>query len=189
MKVSLKFRLAALALGMSYTGMALAAGSGNAQNLQAGILKAKAVVDRAIAATGGAGGGSGGAGGAPSGDPWGGGFPGGGFPGGGTGPWLTADVAENDAIALPILIQASTSLGQAASFSDQAKLAYLGGNIAFGNFRFAEACNRMGISRSQIARANTAALQPPMGFLAAFGPDLTATVVELNALRASEGCP
>jgi hypothetical protein len=47
----------------------------------------------------------------------------------------------------------------------------------------------MGISRSQIARANTAAMQPPVNFLAAFGPDLTATVVELNALRASEGCP
>lgn len=99
------------------------------------------------------------------------------------------ELQENDALALPVLIQASTSLGQAASLSDQAKLAFLAGNFQLGNFRFSQACNRMGISRSQIARANTAAMQPPVNLLAAFGPDLTATVVELNALRVSEGCP
>jgi hypothetical protein len=92
-------------------------------------------------------------------------------------------------LALPIMLQASSSLSSAGSLADQAKLAFLNGNTQLGNFRFAQACNSMGIARSQIARANTAALQPPTGLLAAFGPDLKATVVELNSLRVSEGCP
>ncbi|MHA4899859.1 hypothetical protein, partial [Enterococcus faecium] len=66
---------------------------------------------------------------------------------------------------------------------------YLGGNIQFGNYRFAQACNEMGISRSQIARGNQAALQPPVGFLQAFGPDLAQTLVELQQLKFAVGCP
>jgi hypothetical protein len=191
MSVQLKVNALLMTAGFAVSGLAHAGTADNAQNLQSALLRAKSVVDRAISAVGGGGGG------ASDGGGWGGGGSGGGGGGGGgggTGPWSVSEdflmeLPENDALALPVLIQASTSLGQAASLSDQAKLAFLGGNFQLGNFRFSQACNRMGISRSQIARANTAAMQPPVNFLAAFGPDLTATVVELNALRASEGCP
>jgi len=195
MSVRAKLSAVASVVGFTFAGLAYAGTSDNAGNLQTGLLKAKAVVDRAISAGAGSGGGSGSGGSAGGG--WGGAGgagSGGGAGGGSNGPWFASDEAlvdllESDALALPVLIQASTSLGQAASLSDQAKLAFLSANFQLGNFRFSEACNRMGISRSQIARANTAALQPPTGFLAAFGPDLTATVIELNSLRASEGCP
>jgi hypothetical protein len=195
MSVQLKINALLITAGFAVSGLAHAGTADNAQNLQSALLRAKSVVDRAISAVGEVGGGGGGGGGASDGGGWGGGGSGGGGGGGGgTGPWSVSEdflmeLPENDALALPVLIQASTSLGQAASLSDQAKLAFLGGNFQLGNFRFSQACNRMGISRSQIARANTAAMQPPVNFLAAFGPDLTATVVELNALRASEGCP
>lgn len=181
-----------LTVGFAFSGLAHAATADNAQNLQSALLRAQSVVDRAISSVGGGGGGGGGGG--DDGGWGGGGGGGGGWGGGGSGPWSVSEdvlmeLQENDALALPVLIQASTSLGQAASLSDQAKLAFLAGNFQLGNFRFSQACNRMGISRSQIARANTAAMQPPVNLLAAFGPDLTATVVELNALRVSEGCP
>jgi len=164
---------------------AFAAGNpGNSQALAAGLRQAKAVVDNAIAGAQGAGGLSGGSTGGSTGS----------APGGGNGPggpWgmTVEDVNENDAIALPVLIQASTSLGQAATDSDLANFAFISGNIAFGNFKFALACSQMGISRSQISRANTAALQFPLGFLSAFGPDLTQVLIELNQLKFTEGCP
>jgi len=191
MSVRAKLSAVVSVVGFTFAGLAYAGTSDNAGNLQSGLLKAKAVVDRAISAAGGSGGGSGGA---DNGGGWGGAGNGGGAGGGSNSPWFAsdealADLLESDALALPVLIQASASLGQAASLSDQAKLAFLSANFQLGNFRFSQACNRMGISRSQIARANTAALQPPAGFLAAFGPDLTATVIELNSLRTSEGCP
>ena len=152
--------------------ISLASTATNASALQAGIIHAKNVVDKAIAGAGGHAGGTVG-----------------GTVGGGS-PWfMESDVAESDALALPILMQASTTLGDAASMADQSKLAYLSFNIALGNFKFAMSCSNMGISRSQIARANTAAFQPPVGFLAAFGPELAAVVTELNSLRISQGCP
>ena len=157
------------------------ANSGNAQRLKAGIQSAKGTVDRIIASVNNPGN--------PGNpdtpdypdypdypdtpdypdDPW---------------VWY-----ENDLTALPILMSASSTLGNAGALSDQAKLAYLSGNFALGNFRYAQACSSLGIARSQVARANTAALLPPVGFLAAFGPDLANVVIELQLLRASEGCP
>lgn len=162
------------ALSLTVSGLAFANSSQNAQNLSSGIMKAKMKIDRIISSAGN------------------GGSHGGGRSGGGNSPWSVEEESfdvENDSMALPILIQASQSLGNAASNSDKAKLAFLGFNFQYGNFLFAKACNGMGISRSQIARANTAAMQGPAGFLSAFGPELTDTVMELNSLKMSEGCP
>jgi hypothetical protein len=193
--------LVASLAAISMTSKVFANSADNAGNLAQGLMNVKASIDNMISSAGGGNGGGDGGGGFPGGGdlPGGGGFPGGGFPGGNGGgipdvsnPWLVApslDLPESDALALPIMLQASSSLGNAGSLADQAKLAFLNGNPQLGNFRFAQACNTMGIARSQIARANTAAMQPPGGYLAAFGPDLKATVVELNSLRASEGCP
>lgn len=165
------------ALSLTASGLALGGTANNAENLSQGIMRAKMVVDRAIASSGGShtnpGGGSGGS--------------------GGNTPWSEDDedgnVLENDSMALPILIQASASLGKAASNADKSKLAFLTFDFQKGNYLFALACNSMGISRSQIARANTAAMQVPYGYLAAFGPELKDTVMELTALKVSEGCP
>ena len=189
---------AASIVAFSLTSEVMANSAQSATNLAQGIRVIKSSIDNIISSSGGQGGsGSDGGvgGGYPDGDT-GGGYPGGGYPGGGypggSSPWLVApdfDLPEADALALPIMLQATSSLGSAGSFADQAKLAFLNGNTQLGNFRFAQACNSMGIARSQIARANTAALQPPQGYLAAFGPELKATVVELNSLRSSEGCP
>ena len=194
----------AASLSTLMTSSVWAASAEQAQALKAGILQAKAKIDQAISATGAApgsgntGGGFPGGGfpggGFPGGGFPGGGFPGGGFPGGGHGPWFTAEgdelaVAESDALALPIYVQASGNLFDASSQADNANIHFLQGQIALANFEFANACAKMGISRSQIARANLAALQPPLGFLAPFGPQLADVVVNLNQLRAAEGCP
>ena len=96
---------------------------------------------------------------------------------------------ENDAMALPILLQASSTLFQAGQSADQAVAAFLAANIAFGNYRFSMACLNTGLARSQVARANIAALQPPAGFLVAFSPDLGTVVTELILLRATVACP
>ena len=96
---------------------------------------------------------------------------------------------ENDALALPILLQASSTLFQAGQSADQAIAAFLVANIAFGNYRFSMACLNTGLARSQVARANIAALQPPAGFLVAFSPDLGNVVTELLLLRATVACP
>ncbi len=98
-------------------------------------------------------------------------------------------VLENDAVALPIYMQASSSLGNAAVHADQSVASFLTGNIAFGNYSFSVACAKMGIGRSQVSRANFAALLPPAGFLTAFGPDLTELVTELGLLKLTVGCP
>lgn len=103
----------------------------------------------------------------------------------GPSPWeVTEDVIlENDYVALPIYQQASNNLFTAGSYADQAIFALAGINPQEGAFLFAQSCAKMGISRSQIARANLAAIQPPAGYLAAFGPELEEVVVELNALH------
>jgi hypothetical protein len=100
-------------------------------------------------------------------------------------PWWT----EADSIALPIFTQASGSLWAAATNADQWKLAVLQFNFALANFKFAMTCNMIAQSRSQLARANSAAMLPPVGFLAAFGPEITAHLQELQALRTDNGCP
>lgn len=164
-KFKFNFLLRALVFSLILTGLSFATLSANAadatkaQQLRDGILRAKQQVDRAIAA------------------------------GGGRSPLWENGLEENDALALPIFIQASTSLGNAATLADASLAAFLSFNIALGNFRFAQSCNRMGLSRSQISRANFAAIQPPVGFLAAFSPDITNTVSELLALKATVGCP
>jgi len=154
--------------GLVLTDVAHAADAQNALRLKSGIDRAKNVVDRAIrSATGG-----------PF-NPvelW-------------DQPVDSSLVNESDALALPILMQASSSLFNAGTSADGALLGFLSGNIALGNFRFAMACNQLGLSRSQIARARLAAIQPPVEFLGPFGPELNLTVLEIVALRQAEGCP
>ncbi len=165
----------------------------DAQVLKAGIYRAKSMVDNALRAAG-SNGSTGGGGSFPT-NP---GVPSGGGHGGFyVEPDLTSlpelydsgDVNESDALALPVFTQASGSLFDAGHFVDVSTIDLLGGNIQQGNFEFAMACSRMGISRSQIARANLAALQPPTGLLAPFSADLLQVVTELNALRFSANCP
>lgn len=162
----------------------------DAQVLKAGIYRAKSIVDNALRAAG-SNGSTGGGGSFPTnpGVPSGGGH--GGFYVESDLPDLLndGDVNESDALALPVFIQASGSLFDAGHFVDVSTIDLLGGNIQQGNFEFAMACSRMGISRSQIARANLAALQPPTGLLAPFSADLLQVVTELNALRFSANCP
>jgi hypothetical protein len=134
-----------------------------ARTLSAGVKKAKSIVDRAIRAAGG-------------------------------GPELVVppdsdEDLESDGMALPIYVQASASLGEAAVSADQAVFSFLTGNIAYGNYSFSVACAKMGIGRSRISRANLAALMPPAGFLTAFGPELTDLVTELGLLKFTVGCP
>lgn len=139
-----------------------------ARTLSAGVKKAKSIVDRAIRAAGG----------------------------GVSGPELVVtpepesdEDLESDGMALPIYVQASASLGEAAVSADQAVFSFLTGNIAYGNYSFSVACAKMGIGRSRISRANLAALMPPAGFLTAFGPELTDLVTELGLLKFTVGCP
>lgn len=136
----------------------------SARMLSQGVKRAKAVVDRAIRAAGGAE--------ALSED-----------------ISRSGDVEESDAVALPIYVQASASLGNAAVNADQAVLNFLSGNIAFGNYSFSVSCAKMGIGRSQVSRANFATLLPPPGFLTTFGPELTELVTELGLLKVTVGCP
>jgi hypothetical protein len=160
-------------LALSLATAASANTSQNAERLAAGLQRALSAVSQAVAAAGG------------------------GLNTGGVvnpTPWdmiddIDTDLVESDAFSLPIYVQAGASLGRAASDADQAKLNYLSGNIAFANYKFSSACVTMGLARSQVARANSAALLPPAGFLAAFGPELASVVSELFSLRISEGCP
>lgn len=160
-------------VGLGLTTLSHAVTPEDAQAIKEGVNRAKAVVDRALAASGSQGGSHGG---------W---DTGSSSPGSGPSPWEVGEevILESDFVALPIYQQASNSLFAAGSLADQAIFALSGVNIQEGVFLYAKSCAKMGISRSQVARANLAALQPPVGYLAAFGPELEEVVVELNALH------
>ena len=166
--MGVKTKLLASLLLTTVLGSAQALGADveKARTLSAGVKKAKSIVDRAIRAAGG----------------------------GASGPELVVppesdEDLESDGMALPIYVQASASLGEAAVSADQAVFSFLTGNIAYGNYSFSVACAKMGIGRSRISRANLAALMPPAGFLTAFGPELTDLVTELGLLKFTVGCP
>ena len=152
-------------LSMSLTSVAAFAGDlENAQNLKAGIQKAQQVVDRVIDSVG---------------------------------PQASLHdvglddlgLGENDALALPALMQASSSLFRAGQNVDESILYFLSGNVPFGLYKFSMGCMSTGLARSQIARANVAALQPPAGFVTAFSIDLISVVNELFLLRSAVSCP
>lgn len=95
------------------------------------------------------------------------------------------EILEDDAIAMPIYQTASNNLFSAGSLADQALIDLSSGiYIQEGTYKYAQACAKMAIARSQISRANLAASQTPVGNLQAFGPTLREVVVELNALHA-----
>lgn len=151
-------------LGLASIGQAVT--PEDARALRDQVYHAKSVVDRAIGSGGGA-------------------SPGNSNPGPGPSPWELndAEITENDFVALPIYQQSAHNLFTAGSYADKAIIALSGVNVQEGAFLFAQSCAKMGISRSQIARANLAASQPPVGYLAAFGPELTEVVIELNELH------
>ena len=163
-------------LFLGFASISQAATVDDARALSNGIKHAKSVVDRAI-----------GSGGQVSGT---GGFtpaPNDGHVGSDSGSdvWDAADelVTESDFLALPVYQEASNDLFNAGSLADQAIRALSGSNIQEGVYLFAKSCAKMGISRSKVARANLLALEPPQGFLVAFGDDLREVVVELNSLH------
>ncbi len=111
------------------------------------------------------------------------------YPGGGTGTGSGDWVVEKDDTALAILLDASYSLLWSANYADLWKQAVRSGDMTRANHYFVIACDKTAISRSQIARANTAAAEQPVGLLAAFGTELQAHVEELQKLRTDNGCP
>ena len=118
------------------------------------------------------------------------GFPGvggGGFPqpgtGGGTFPWQ-----ENDALALPMFMQASGQLNTAANYAFESLNYFLSGNISMGNFKFVSSCSRLAISKSALSRANFAAIQPPVGVFGVFNAEVFAMLNEIENARVSNGC-
>lgn len=166
MSIRSKLLAGLLLTGVLGTAEAQAADLAKARMLSQGVKRAKSIVDRAIRAAGGA---EAGAESYTESD--------------------TGDDSESDALALPIYVQASASLGEAAESADQAVFSFLTGNIAYGNYTFSVSCAKMGIGRSRISRANLATLIPPVGFLAPFGPELTDLVTELGLLKFTVGCP
>ncbi len=100
---------------------------------------------------------------------------------------------ENDALAVPVLLEASGSLFTAGQRADDALFAALSGNFALATFRFTQACTQTGLARSQVARARLAALAFPPGFLTVVAGDFTLIVNELFLLRSpfpvGVGCP
>jgi len=99
------------------------------------------------------------------------------------------DILENDALALPAFMQSASHLSQAANYAFQSQAAYLGGNIAFGNFKFATACARLSIGKLALSRANFAAIQPPVGFFGVFNAEIIAVLQEIFLAQSSNGCP
>lgn len=164
-----KFAMTILSVASLFAAsVASAATSDDARAVRDSVYRAKSVVDRAISASGHS---------RPTPGP---------APSPGPSPWEVEEleVTESDDAALPIYQEASNNLYAAGSLADQAIIALSSGfNIQEGAFKFAQSCAKMGIARSQVARANLAAAQPPVGYLVQFGPELQEVVVELNALH------
>lgn len=99
-------------------------------------------------------------------------------------PWEN----ENDALALPIFLQSSSQLDQAANFAFQSQFHFLNGQIQIALFEFTSACSRLAIGKSALARANLAAIQPPVGFFGVFNVEVLTMLNEIQLARTSNGC-
>ena len=99
-------------------------------------------------------------------------------------PWIV----ENDAIALPIFMQASGQFNIAGNYAFESQLAYLNGQFAVGNFKFTAACARLSASKNVLARANLAAIQPPVGLFGAFNGEVLNMLNVIEQTRLGSGC-
>jgi hypothetical protein len=95
---------------------------------------------------------------------------------------------ESDALALPIFMQSAGHLNQAANSAFESQAAFLSGQIQFGLFKFTTACSRLSIGKSSLARANLAALQPPVGFFGVFNVEVLTMLNEIETARITNGC-
>lgn len=103
---------------------------------------------------------------------------------------------EDDLLALPPLLEASSSLFNAGVWADALiqNLTPPGfPNFSLAGFQFARACTFTGLARSQVARSRLGAAVPPIGFLTTTDPQYGLVINELSALRSAPpfgvGCP
>ncbi|MFW7380327.1 MAG: hypothetical protein ACOH5I_16060 [Oligoflexus sp.] len=103
------------------------------------------------------------------------------------------DLNEDDALAIPRLLQASSNLFEAGTRADETLLEILAGNFQLAFYRFSQACTATGLARSQVSRARFGALVPPAGFVSIFDAQFANIIIELGLLRSpfptGVGCP
>lgn len=180
MKISSIMTIAALVV--TFAGSELYAGANEARNIQRVSVKAKNLVNRILSrgpSRPAPGVGQPGIGQPGTGQP---GIINPGRPGGIRFPW------ENDALALPMFMQSSSQLNTAANYAFESLNYYLSGNISMGNFKFVSACGRLATAKSALARANFAALQPPVGAFGVFNPEVLNMLNEIETARTTNGC-
>lgn len=108
------------------------------------------------------------------------------WPGTGGGPRFPWQ--ENDNLALPIFTQAGAELNIAANYAFEALDSYLRGQFQMGNFKFVSSCSRLSTAKSALARANFAAVQPPVGFFGVFNNEVLSMLNEIENARRTNQC-
>lgn len=101
---------------------------------------------------------------------------------------------EDDNLAARRLTDASDALDKATIEVDAVTAIQDGTSsepASRAGYHFALGCSKTAIAESRVSRARIAALQPPLGTMKAFGPELQEIATELKALRAPDaaGCP
>jgi len=102
---------------------------------------------------------------------------------------------ENDLLAVPPLLQASSSLTTAGTRADQLVIILSAPfpNFQLATYRFTQCCTATGLARSQVARARLGASAFPPGFIGTFDAQFADIINELTLLRSpfptGVGCP